>query len=93
MAARKSDPVWGANPGESARRGFENGRSVDHRPVYPDYRLDSGHQPAGQASGLDPALDLRRIDGNRADGPVGDLRGVDSRVRELLGRHRAVGVR
>ena len=31
-------PGVGANPGESARRGSDNGRSVDHRPVYPDYR-------------------------------------------------------
>ena len=33
------NPPGVGNPGESAWRGSDNGRSVDHRPDYPDYRL------------------------------------------------------
>ena len=32
-------PGVGANPGEYARRGSDNGRSLTIKPVYPDYRL------------------------------------------------------
>ena len=60
MLAGTGLAVWGANPGESARRGSDNGRSVDHRPVYPDYR----HLRDGIASRIrDLKIHQRRTEG------------------------------
>ena len=49
---RSSRSTWGLSQGECLAphaRGSDNGRSVDHRPVYPDYRLD--RRPSGTRAG------------------------------------------